>query len=261
MSSREKEFDSFEVFPRIVPESRCDDEKGRKQSHEVKRMVLTKKRQSGTYFPKSMNANLNTQSLPEQQDSMANRHCRAPLNSSVSAGSPSGQGTAETMVPPDPSAEDVPKPKRPRTAYNLFFRHQQENINDARQRNPKASKTATAVSACWKNLPHNKKAVYFQMATEDKFRYYKEKHEYATHTMRLKEEMRVGAERAEFAAGAMGHGDRGHVPAQVHVIRDDKNSTAIPGEVDVPPFPHEAIALLASQLDQQSIDFLIKALK
>lgn len=217
-------------------------------------------RQSGNVCPISVNAISVTQSLQEQQESMGSKYCHAPFNNSLGfAGSSSGQGIPETMVSPDSSAGAVPKPKRPRTAYNLFFRHKQEKINHARQHSPKSSKTAAAISVYWKNLPYDQKVVYFQRATEDKFRYYKEKHEYGKYIKRLEEKKQAEAEKAGVAAEATGH-DNGQVQAQVRVIRDGTNPT-LQVEVDVPPFSHEAIALLASKLDQQSIDFLIKALK
>ena len=212
-----------------------------------------------------MNTFAFTQTLQGQQDNMDNKYCEASLARSAFGGSSSEynylmkgkQETTETVVSPESAAEAVPKPKRPRTAYNLFFRNQQEKINAMRQYNPNASNTAAAVSVYWKNLPSNKKAVYFQMATEDKFRYYKEKQEYETYLERLKETIQAEAEKADPEASAP---EDWLVPAEVVVIRDDNDGKAHV-EVDAPPYSLQAIALLASKLDQMSIDFLIKALK
>ena len=211
-----------------------------------------------------MNSFFFTQTLQgHQQGNVNNNRCQTSLASLVFGESSAEytymkekQGT-ETVVSRDTEEEAVSKPKRPRTAYNLFFRDQQERINAIRQHNPKASNTAAAVSVYWKNLPASQKAVYFQMATEDKFRYYKQKEEYEQYLERLKEKIQAEAMVAEVAPEAVAPEDW-RVP-EVIVIRDDDIS--VEAEVDVPPYSSQAIALLASKLDQQSINFLIKALK
>ena len=122
-------------------------------------------------------------------------------------------------------------PKRPRTAYNLFFRDQQEKINEMKAlfRN-KSVNAAAIVSVCWKELRPDKKAYYCILASEDKLRYYREKDEYQT---------ALAAEVGTYSA-------------------PDNDQRGI--DV-VPPYSRQSIALLASRLDGESIDFLIKALK
>ena len=114
----------------------------------------------------------------------------------------------------------------------------------------KSSNAARAISDSWKNLSSNERAIYFQKAVEDKFRYYREKEAYEEYTDRLKRESKTQDDanlipedwRLPKAAGRAGRkGDREDEPR--------------------PLYSSQAIALLASKLDQQSIDFLIKALK
>lgn len=154
---------------------------------------------------------------------------------------------------------DVPKPKRPRTAYNLFFRDCQEKINAIRLYNPNASRSASDISQVWQELPAIKRAVYVRLATEDKFRYYQEKEAYEEYIeclkQRVQEEDEAEIVRDMRVSDSMPEDWR--VPEAIDVSHD---RAAYEEDLD-PTYSSQAIALLASKLDQQSIDFLVKVLK
>eukprot|EP00977_Amphora_coffeiformis_P022873 scaffold11693_cov154-Amphora_coffeaeformis.AAC.1 len=148
-------------------------------------------------------------------------------------------------------------PKRPRTAYNLFFRDQQEKIAIMKQRDPTSANSAAAVSEYWKELTPNEKAIYFQMAADDKFRYYKEKSQYSQ-AMTDHIEMEMHNNNSE------------EMKRKANANFDSKESnTGVPSSTtgnreasdDVPFYSRESIAFLASKLDAKSIDFLIRAFK
>ena len=167
--------------------------------------------------------------------------------------------------------DSVPKPKRPRTAYNLFFRDQQEKINQMKivYRN-KSVNAAAIVSMRWRKLTPAEKSHYHKMAADDKLRYYNEKTAYHKYVEALESGHRLGPSNDEegilvthedetmtsnFHCKTLGDCNN-HFTPQKSPIADRQYHP-----IFVPPFSRESIEVLACQLDAKSIDFLIKALK
>jgi len=161
-------------------------------------------------------------------------------------------------------------PKRPRTAYNLFFRDQQEKISIMKQHDPTSSNSAAAVSVSWKELPPNEKAKYFQMAADDKFRYYNEKTEYINNSMKNSVDgEKYGSTRGKAMEPSANLKCEETNPTPYHP--DEQSSsrkdaahghdTLLLRDDGVPFYSRESIALLASKLDAKSIDFIIKVFK
>lgn len=140
----------------------------------------------------------------------------------------------------------VVKPKRPRTAYNIFFRDEQKRMKSMKKDgNGATDNTAKLVSMKWEALPPSKKTLYFQLAVDDKLRYYKEKEEYDMYIEK------VNKDKDESAYP---------VPEQFQNEIDE----LAPENWQIPGFVYDedqSMAILASKLDVDSIDFLIKALK
>ena len=61
------------------------------------------------------------------------------------------------------------KPKRPRSAYNIFIA---ERFQEARDGTSQVK--LKAINENWKNLSNSQKQVYIQLAKDDKIRYYNE---------------------------------------------------------------------------------------
>ena len=156
------------------------------------------------------------------------------------------------------------KPKRARTAYNIFFKMQQEKLNTARRNGERVVTTAAAISDHWKSLTASQRTLYFQLAIEDKFRYYKAKNDY---------EKFLDRQRKERQAGGQMIGKTLDLPTPEEIHTADESTNMVPDEQrlpedttqdtedTVPPYSRQSIALLASKLDEASIDFIIKALK
>ena len=149
------------------------------------------------------------------------------------------------------------KPKRPRTAYNIFFQAEQRKIKNMKKtgKGRVAENTAKLVSISWEALPSSKKTEYFQLAAEDKFRYYHEKDEYARYIDQINMESNNDDQSNYPDCGEIQLHDEDAMPENWR-IQDNVNNYSSVG-----PYSHESIALLASKLDAESIDFLIKALK
>ena len=182
----------------------------------------------------------------------------------------------------------VPKPKRPRTAYNMFFKDAQMKLNVTRTQFNKSSNTAATISERWKELLPSERAMYFQKAAEDKFRYYSEKRDYDDYMESIKGQDKspkpVKAERksskgttTKRAKGASSPCENTPITMQPLTFESGSSSfyppvpaagdvvivpvKHVPQEDDLPYYTKASIALLASKLDTQSIDFLINALK
>ena len=182
-----------------------------------------------------------------------------------------------TQATPATRVGEVPKPKGPRTAYNLFFRDQQEQINQMKLLNTRRSVNAAAiVSDRWKELKPSIKARYHQMAADDKFRYYKEKREYSEYQERMAREAEVnepiplnrGASLSTLELPIVPRDYREYstgVPITTGFTHEDMGATCMPTEHDGDMYAHlcsrESIARLASQLDDESIDFLIRVFR
>ena len=135
-----------------------------------------------------------------------------------------------------------------------------------KQRDPASANSAAAVSVYWKELNAREKAIYFQMATDDKFRYYKEKNEYDNAMQSLIERDSNPEEMERKPTGNFNLAESD--AASVHQAtgsadnRKAQGGSSLPrDDDDVPIYSRESMALLASKLDAKSIAFLIKALK
>lgn len=192
------------------------------------------------------------------------------------------------------------KPKRPRTAYNIYFRDQQDKMKKSKTcANLKSANIAKTIAASWKNVTPSVRVHYDQLAVEDKYRYYAEKVEYqnpvaCTRKSARKEEMQKQQRQEQLINTPPA------VPSTVEYTKDTKvyistlqseqfdedqhqqvyfeSNMTLSGDVELcsneqaqrsrhssrptsPAYSHQAIADLASKLDDESIDFLIRALK
>ena len=179
--------------------------------------------------------------------------------------------------PPDNAS--VLKPKRPRTAYNLFFKDQLKKLNVGKGDGQLSSKAApTLVSRKWAMAPTSEKCRYYQLAAHDKFRYCNEKIEYNSFMERLRTETRQIREmHATHIPEAASHDednkhsesseDASETQAQVQSYGSLHPRPTVPfislqeAQDTTRPYSRESIAFLASKLDDRSIDFLIRALK
>ena len=175
-------------------------------------------------------------------------------------------GTAK----PTNTQTTVEKPKRARTAYNIFFKMQQEKLNAARRNGERVDNTAAAISVHWKNLPPNKRSFYFQLAAEDKFRYYQEKNAYENFLMKQRKESEKVQSEEENSLEPFESATSEEAKAADAVNNMVPEDWRLPeytfaseaaNQDSVPTYSRHAIALLASKLDQASVDFIIKVLK
>ena len=88
----------------------------------------------------------------------------------------------------EPSIKVVTKPKRPLTAYNIFFRDSQEQITAMNVPSNQKAKVNVAqlISDSWKKATPSVRVYYHELAAKDKFRYYNEKNEYKLYQSRIK---------------------------------------------------------------------------
>lgn len=98
-------------------------------------------------------------------------------------------------VPAEPveAIPEVPKPKRPRTSYNLFFKNEQEKLQRLILEGKcgiKRSNIANSISESWKNITPSVRLHYDQLAAEDKFRYMNERIEYKSYIEKRKTQER-----------------------------------------------------------------------
>lgn len=170
----------------------------------------------------------------------------------------------------------VPKPKRPQTAYNFFFKETQENLKVAKSCNKVAK-----IAKLWNALLPSERTKYFHEAAEDKLRYYSEKSRYDDYLKRI-ESQDPARYKTITAKGKRSKGIK-QPPVSietdpVYPIRSGQEpATLLAGDLDrsqimTVPGSHlspgndpycspESIALLASKLDATSINFLIRAFK
>ena len=158
-----------------------------------------------------------------------------------------GKKTHRKTVP----SSGIAKPKRPLTAYNLFFQDEQKKINSTKEKKPVglAENTAKLVSLGWETISPERKAYYFQLANEEKFRYYNEKSE-CNDKVELIDSNGKGISSVDTEGNDV-------VPLEWKVHDGQAHDDSIAGS----SYSHASIALLASKLDAESIEFLIKALK
>lgn len=191
--------------------------------------------------------------------------------------------------------ESVPKPKRPRTAYNIYFRDQQEKLRNSREYyKMKSASIASMIAKTWKHVTPSVRVHYDQLAVQDKYRYYREKVEYQNYLAGCKKAAKDKAEASKQArcisveqndtttssASKNGEPHLGNEMVQSNYTLDAEtmktsNEPRHPpvqgahehpesltnGDTYVPMYSDEAIADLALRLDADSIDFLIRALK
>ena len=83
------------------------------------------------------------------------------------------------------------KPKRPVSAYSMFFRDQRKRISELKKADPslRGKPLATLVAHYWKQINPETRLHYDQLAAEDKFRHYAEKMEYSHHLECLKQDV------------------------------------------------------------------------
>ena len=161
------------------------------------------------------------------------------------------------------------------STLTTVFRDQQEKMHSVaiKETGKKAVNIATLISESWKHITPSVRLHYDQLAAEDKFRYMNERIEYRTYLERLK-----GPQGKTKTTKKKPQGDRARPSA---ILQDQPNTaTAIPfstsenlylpaapgGPSEAPtdttrPYTAEEMAFLADQLDQESISFLIRALK
>lgn len=143
-------------------------------------------------------------------------------------------GNAELL-----QSRPVAKPKRALTAYNLFFRDHRNRMAKLRRETPDCPSIAKMISIVWKRLDPTQRAHYDMLAAKEKFRHYIERQawlHYKETQKILKDESSSAETSSEVSAEA---------------THDDKEAA---------PLPMEGIANIASKLDPESIDFLIRAL-
>ena len=93
----------------------------------------------------------------------------------------------QQQVPIQALLPEVPKPKRPRTSYNLFFKSEQEKLQRLILEGKcsiKRSNIANIISESWKQITPSVRLHYDQLAAEDKFRYMNERIEYKSYLER-----------------------------------------------------------------------------
>lgn len=197
---------------------------------------------------------------------------------------------ASTNVAPPSSSSSikvVSKPKRPLTAYNLFFRDSQEQIT-AMNLPPSQKKkinVAKMISDSWKKATPSVRVYYHELAAKDKFRYYNEKNEYGIYQNHLRKQASKKESSTppspttcpdlvippSFTAPQHGHVACPQLSITTAVVpiphagqlqRNCMPTTVYDPEfVEGPYCSKRAIADLASQLDDASIDFLIRVFK
>lgn len=73
------------------------------------------------------------------------------------------------------SSSSSSPPRRPRSAYNLFFRDEQANLRKTRaprsRNGEKAESSVRVVASMWNNADASVKAHYMELAKKDKNRY------------------------------------------------------------------------------------------
>ena len=151
------------------------------------------------------------------------------------------------------------KPKRPRTAFNLFFKDQQQKIKamnlDSSINAPKL------ISNLWKTkTPPSVRAFYFSLAAKDKFRYYQEKSDYEDHLKRREEESHqdstsLNNEDLDLPCS------RGNSAKSLPYGVCQLGAGFPPACIVDPLCTPRSIAVLAEKLDRDSIHFLIRAFK
>ena len=160
------------------------------------------------------------------------------------------------------------------TAYNMFFKDRQDEINQMKLRYTHTTvNAARVVSNMWKKLKPHIKAEYHKRAMQDKFRYYNEKAAYnravaqqvaAARHARVMSNNHALPEHQVPAYPAMTNRQAPFMQSASTLQSRESSCTGSSydgEEAYVPPYSKSSMARLASRLDAQSIDFLIKALQ
>lgn len=229
-------------------------------------------------------------------DNHSGVHRQLPLKRHAESEAAGAKGTCPKSGSSYASSSAPPKPKRPRTAYNLFFKEQQDKIKELNlyRLDKKALNIPAVVSECWKKMTPSMKIKYDQLAAEDKFRYYNEKIVYQSYLEQQKSDKKRKGKSSSKAAPASS-APRKRAPASLSARHHGSEPgaetppTPLPEptfqtqyrQVDMEPLAfvsptvtpqydpwsaylssHDSgISSLADKLDDQSIAFLIKALK
>ena len=159
----------------------------------------------------------------------------------------------------------VPKPKRPCTAYNLFFRDQYKKLESV-GKNRKVM--AAMISASWKAITPSMRLYYDQMVASDKIRYMNERIEYRNYLELVKDRQNRVDRQGEEAQLAFESKDEEplKLPKTISVVRQDStssyDSSLLSGDIDTTqPCTQQEVKLLTQQLDADCIKFIIRVFK
>ena len=187
----------------------------------------------------------------------------------------------------------VPQPKRPRTAYNLFFRDEQYQPAAASQQQSKGSGAlATRVCDSWAHATPRVRQHYEALAVDDTYRYRQEQAAYRTYLALVQQQQQQQQQRShrqhhiqqQFTerggtkplasthpnatttttttsrptpSDYLDDGRRPPAQAQAQATTSsEQHATSLP-----PPCTRHEIAFLASKLDAESIDIIIRVFK
>ena len=138
-------------------------------------------------------------------------------------------------------------------AHTVF----KDQLQEFSKLNKKDKKTKTKVtefiSALWNKAPMSVRTRYFDMAMQDKFRYYREKSEYEEDLERWQLQQQQQQQQQVVLNNESTSSNRSDVDG-------DDSDTSVP-EIYDPLSSSDAISHLADQLDARSIDFLVRAFK
>lgn len=144
-----------------------------------------------------------------------------------------GEGNAVAKAHP------ISKPKRALTSYNLFFRDHRNRIAKLRREHPDCPSIAKMISIVWKKLDPAQRAHYDMLAAQEKFSHYAKRQAWLHFQETQKLSPSEGFETTSEAS----------VTSQDMV--DDEEG----------PLSIETAADVAAELDSESIDFILRALR
>ena len=142
---------------------------------------------------------------------------------------------------------------------HTVFKDQLQEFSKLNKKDKKDKKTKTKVtvfiSTLWNKAPMSVRTRYFDMAMQDKFRYYREKSEYEEDLERWQLQQQQQQQQQQVVLN-----NESTSSNRSDADGDDSTDASVP-EIYDPLSSRDAISHLADQLDTRSIDFLIRALK